>query len=351
MTLGRPVTCLASFTADSVASAPELAKKKVSTGGGRDGGQPPGQLGQAGVAVDVDLGVDEPGRLGLDGLHHVRVAVAGARDRDAAREVEVLLAVGGGDDAARAGGHLEVGDPEPHVRHAVSHRRPPLPRYPSQPSDGPPLPSGPCSTSAASAPNPTPCAPGSPGAAATRRPTSIASSSSTCSSGPSAPSATTCGPGSRCSRRRSASCGARATPTAAEALMAESRALGDQERALDAEVERISAEVRDLLLRTPNVPVARLPRRRRRGRQRRAAHRGLRPRRLRRRTSACPTGTSAPSSGSSTASGPPRSPARCSRCTAAGAPACCAPWCSSASTATPMPTRRSGRPPSCAPTR
>ncbi len=40
----------------------------------------------------------------------------------------------------------------------------------------------------------------------------------------------------------------------AEALMAESRALGERERALDAEVELITAEVRDLLLRTPNVP-------------------------------------------------------------------------------------------------
>ena len=34
MMFGRPVTCLASFTAPSVASAPELAKKKVSTGSG-----------------------------------------------------------------------------------------------------------------------------------------------------------------------------------------------------------------------------------------------------------------------------------------------------------------------------
>jgi seryl-tRNA synthetase len=40
----------------------------------------------------------------------------------------------------------------------------------------------------------------------------------------------------------------------AEALMAESRALGDQEQALDAEVDAVSLEVRDLLLRTPNVP-------------------------------------------------------------------------------------------------
>ena len=34
ITFGRPVACLASFTADSVASAPELAKKNVSIGGG-----------------------------------------------------------------------------------------------------------------------------------------------------------------------------------------------------------------------------------------------------------------------------------------------------------------------------
>ncbi|MFZ6004311.1 MAG: serine--tRNA ligase [Actinomycetota bacterium] len=40
----------------------------------------------------------------------------------------------------------------------------------------------------------------------------------------------------------------------AEALMAESRALGDEEKALDAEVARLTDEVRDLLLRTPNMP-------------------------------------------------------------------------------------------------
>jgi seryl-tRNA synthetase len=45
----------------------------------------------------------------------------------------------------------------------------------------------------------------------------------------------------------------------AEALMAESRALGDQERALDAEVDRTATEVRDLLLRTPNVPSPECP--------------------------------------------------------------------------------------------
>jgi len=40
----------------------------------------------------------------------------------------------------------------------------------------------------------------------------------------------------------------------AEALMAESRVLGDEEKTLDADVDRLTEEVRDLLLRTPNLP-------------------------------------------------------------------------------------------------
>ncbi len=40
----------------------------------------------------------------------------------------------------------------------------------------------------------------------------------------------------------------------AAALMAESRTLGDEEKSLDEEVDRVTSEVRDLLLRTPNVP-------------------------------------------------------------------------------------------------
>ena len=40
----------------------------------------------------------------------------------------------------------------------------------------------------------------------------------------------------------------------AEALMAESRVLGEQEKALDALVAELATEMRDLLLRTPNVP-------------------------------------------------------------------------------------------------
>jgi seryl-tRNA synthetase len=40
----------------------------------------------------------------------------------------------------------------------------------------------------------------------------------------------------------------------AEALMAESRALGDEEKAIDVALDRLSAELRELLLRTPNLP-------------------------------------------------------------------------------------------------
>ncbi len=45
----------------------------------------------------------------------------------------------------------------------------------------------------------------------------------------------------------------------AEALMAASRAVGDQEKALDALVDELAAEIRDLLLRTPNVPSSDCP--------------------------------------------------------------------------------------------
>lgn len=45
----------------------------------------------------------------------------------------------------------------------------------------------------------------------------------------------------------------------AEEVMAESRALGDEEKALGVQVDRISDEVRDLLLRTPNLPAPECP--------------------------------------------------------------------------------------------
>jgi seryl-tRNA synthetase len=45
----------------------------------------------------------------------------------------------------------------------------------------------------------------------------------------------------------------------AEALMAESRSLGDEEKRLDGEVSAMADELRDLLLRTPNLPAADCP--------------------------------------------------------------------------------------------
>ena len=63
---GRCVACLASLTAASVISAPELAKKNVSIDRGRDLGELGGQrLGEV-VREHVDLGVDEAFRLGAD---------------------------------------------------------------------------------------------------------------------------------------------------------------------------------------------------------------------------------------------------------------------------------------------
>ena len=123
MTFGRPVACLASFTAASVASAPELAKKNWSMPAGRDGGQPGRQGLEQVVAVAVDLGVHEPRRLGLDGGDHVRVAMAGGRHRDAGGEVEVLGAVHRRDPRAVTRDHLQVGHREPHRGEVGRHGR------------------------------------------------------------------------------------------------------------------------------------------------------------------------------------------------------------------------------------
>ena len=49
----------------------------------------------------------QPRRLLLDRRHHVRVAVAGVADRDAGQEVEVLVALGVDQHAARAGRELD----------------------------------------------------------------------------------------------------------------------------------------------------------------------------------------------------------------------------------------------------
>ena len=63
MTFGRRVTCLASFTAASVISAPELAKKNVSMRARCELGQPGCERLEQVVGEDVGLGVDEPAGL------------------------------------------------------------------------------------------------------------------------------------------------------------------------------------------------------------------------------------------------------------------------------------------------
>ena len=65
------------------------------------------------VGVAVDLRVDEPFRLALDGGDDMRVRVPGRGDGDAGREIEVLLPVGREDPRALAVRDLEVGDLEP----------------------------------------------------------------------------------------------------------------------------------------------------------------------------------------------------------------------------------------------
>ena len=66
MTFGRPVACLASFTAASVASAPELAKKNVSIPAGVIPASRAAELLEQGMPVAVHLRVDEPRGLLLD---------------------------------------------------------------------------------------------------------------------------------------------------------------------------------------------------------------------------------------------------------------------------------------------
>ena len=68
------------------------------------------------------------------------------------------------------------------------------------------------------------------------------------------PSATTSGPGSRPSRRRSVRCGATARPTRPRRSRPRAASSGSSEKELDAEADRLAAEVRDLLLRIPNIP-------------------------------------------------------------------------------------------------
>ena len=73
------------------------------------------------VAVAVDLRVDEAAGLFTDGLDDVRVAVTGRDDGDAAGEVQVARAVGGGDPAPLTLDDVQVGDLEPHGCEVCTH--------------------------------------------------------------------------------------------------------------------------------------------------------------------------------------------------------------------------------------
>ena len=68
------------------------------------------------VVDDVLLAVEELRRLGLDGGHDARMGVAGVRDADPGRVVEVALAVRRDQPRALAAVDLEVRDPAPDRR-------------------------------------------------------------------------------------------------------------------------------------------------------------------------------------------------------------------------------------------
>ena len=134
---------------------------------------------------------------------------------------------------------------------------------------------------------------------------STGSSSSTSGPRSSPPSATTCGPGSTPSRRRSAPCAATAMPPRPRPCRPRAGSWARPRRRWPPRPTQLAAELRELLLRIPNLPVARRARRRRRGRQ--PGRRGswaCDARRPTPSTSGCRTGRSAPSSASSTSSGP-----------------------------------------------
>ena len=90
---------------------------------GRDLGELVGELLEQGMAIHVHLRVDELRRLLLDRGDDLRVAVTGARDRDARREVEVLPSIGGRHPRPPARGDLQIGHLEPDVGQVRCHGR------------------------------------------------------------------------------------------------------------------------------------------------------------------------------------------------------------------------------------
>ncbi len=94
ITFGRWVACRASFTAPSIASAPELVKKNVSSGLRHDRQQLFHQAQHGLMRHQCRLPVEQPGRLLLDGLDHARVGVPGVGHPDPAGEVQIAAAGG-----------------------------------------------------------------------------------------------------------------------------------------------------------------------------------------------------------------------------------------------------------------
>ena len=142
----------------------------------------------------------------------------------------------------------------------------------------------------------------------------------------------------------------RATPTPPKPCGPRARLLGEQEKEREPSRRHRRRELRDLLLRIPNLPAADAPDGATEPTTTSSSRVEASTPTATASTSGCRTGRSAPSSGSSTSSGGRRSPARCSRSTGAGAPRWRGRCASSASIATPTPSRRSARPRSCAPT-
>lgn len=82
---------------------------------GRDLVEARAELLEQRVPIHVHLRMDEATGLLPDRGDHVGMAMTGVHHADPAGEVEVLGAVGRGDDGARAGHDVEVGDAEPDV--------------------------------------------------------------------------------------------------------------------------------------------------------------------------------------------------------------------------------------------
>ena len=117
MITGRPVATRASLTEASTASAPRVRQEGLPRTAGQQALEPLVQPQPGLVVDDVLLAVEELRGLGLDRGDDPRVGVAGVRDADPGRVVEVALAVGRDQPRALAAVDVEVRDPAPDRRH------------------------------------------------------------------------------------------------------------------------------------------------------------------------------------------------------------------------------------------